>query len=363
LLLLRYILDGSPELRPAARLLAEAHDTNPTAVNELLISPWVSLWAAVCARDLTQRRHLLTANAVALAAAARCGLRGRAMVLEPYDGRVMIPTVGMLARGGPGRVTAEDLDGPWWWPVRSLTSVHSGRRISVPLDDVDPYRGFHGAPVQSRLTPAQFDTVAANFRDAWRLLVERCPRRAAELAGGLMSITPLMAGDAGEVRSATSPEAFGGLATTMPRDGVDFAIVMVREFQHSKLSALSALAPLWRSRPVCALVHGIYALTAVAALWRDLKAPGPPGAFQPLGGKQPPEGAEAGLRERATREFAFVRVQLCRALEGLAPGDPALTAAGRRLLARIDQTVKSLARVSVPASAEAQARERLATAS
>jgi len=348
LLLLRYILDGSPDLRPATRLLSEAHDINPAAVNALLISPWLSLWAAVCARDLTQRRHRLAANAVALAAAARCGMRGRAMVLEPYDGRIMIPTVGLLARGGPGRVTAEDLDGPWWWPVRSLTCVHSGRRIAIPLDDVDPYRGFHGAPVQSRLTAVQFDAVSGSFREAWRLLVEQCPRRAAELAGGLMSITPLLSGDDGEIRSATSPEAFGGLATTMPVDGVEFAMVMVREFQHSKLSALCALAPLWRSKPVCALVHRIYALTAVAALWRDLKTAEP---------------AEVGMGERATREFAFVRAQLRRALEGLAQGDPGLTAAGRRLMSRIDQTMKSLARVSVPAAIEAQARERLATAS
>jgi len=122
----------------------------------------------------------------------------------------------------------------------------------------------------------------------------------------------------------------------------------VREFQHSKLSALCALAPLWRSKPVCALVHRIYALTAVAALWRDLKTAEP---------------AEVGMGERATREFAFVRAQLRRALEGLAQGDPGLTAAGRRLMSRIDQTMKSLARVSVPAAIEAQARERLATAS
>jgi HEXXH motif-containing protein len=301
------------------------------------------MWAAVCARDLTQRRHRLVANALALAAAARCGMRGRAMVLEPHDGRVMIPSLGMLARGGPGRVTAEDLDGPWWWPIRSLTAVHSGRRITVPLDDLDPYRGFHGAPVQSRLTTAQFDAVASRFRDAWRLLVERCPRRAAELAGGLMSITPLTGEDADDVRSATSPEAFGGVATTMPPDGVELAVVMVREFQHSKLSALEALAPLWRGKPVCAVLHKIYALTAVAALWRDLKA------------------AES-TRERATWEFAFVRAQLRRTLDGLAPGDPGLTAAGRRLVARIDQTVRSLARVGVPAAVEDHARERLATA-
>lgn len=360
LLLLRYILDGSPELRPAARLLAEAHDTDPAAVNELLISPWVSLWAAVCARDLTQRRHRLAANAVALAAAARCGMGGRAMVLEPHDGRIMIPTVGMLARGGPGRVTAEDLAGPWWWPVRSLTAVHSGRRISVSLDDVDPYRGFHGAQVQSRLTAAQFDTVTASFRDAWRLLVERCPRRAAELAGGLMSITPLLGGDAGEIRSATSPEAFGGVATTMPPDGVEFAVVMVREFQHSKLSALAALAPLWRTRPVCALMHRVYALTAVAALWRDLKTSAP--AAKPAAQDPHAHARAEGLRDLATREFAFVRAQLRRAVESLGPGDPGLTAAGRRLVARVDQTMKSLARVNVPPAIEAQAGERLAIA-
>ena len=343
MLLVKYILDSSPDLRPAARLLTEAHDTNPSAVNELLVSPWVSMWAAICARDLTQRRHLLAANALALAAAARCGMRGRAMVLEPHEGRGMVPSRGMLARGGPGRVTAEDLDGPRWWPVRSLTAVHSGRRFTVPFDDLDPYRGFQGAPLQSRLTAAQFETAATRFREAWRLLVERCPRRAAELSGGLMSITPLAGGDAGDVRSATSPEAFGGLATTIPRDGMEFAVVMVREFQHSKLSALAALAPLWRSRPACALLHGVYALTAVAALWRDVKT-------------------VETTREQATKEFAFVRAQLRRALDGLAPGDPGLTAAGRRLVARMDQTVKGLARVAIPKAAEAQALERLAAA-
>ena len=49
-------------------------------------------------------------------------------------------------------------------------------------------------------------------------------------------------------------------------------------------------------------------------------------------------------------------------LDGLAPGDPGLTVAGRRLVARMDQTVKGLARVAIPKAAEAQALERLATA-
>jgi HEXXH motif-containing protein len=190
------------------------------------------------------------------------------------------------------------------------------------------------------------------------LLAERSPRRAAELANGLLSVTLLAPWGLAGTTSATCVEAFGGLATTMPRDSVEFAVVMVHEFQHSKLSALIALSPLcssrvgtnryfapWKGerRPLSALIHGLYAFTAVASFWRDLIA-------------------EPGLHDAAVREFAIVRAQLRRALEDITADDPGLTAPGRRLVARIEHAVNSLARVAVPAAAEALARDRLAAA-
>jgi hypothetical protein len=81
--------------------------------------------------------------------------------------------------------------------------------------------------------------------------------------------------------SCTIDGAFGAVFLELPSDPAAFAITLVHEFQHAKLSAALDLAPLhtagteaiyyapWREdpRPLGALLHGIYAHLGVAQFW------------------------------------------------------------------------------------------------
>jgi uncharacterized protein len=354
LLLVKYILDSAPDLRAAAELLSEAHDADADAVNTLLVHPWVAAWAVTCARDPSHPCHRRATDAVALAAARRAGLWQRRILVSPVAGHTMIPGSGMLAGEQPRRLAPGDLRGPGWQPIRSVSAESGGQRIGLAIDDLDPYRDCHGAAVASRLSRSQFDELAAAFAEAWALLVTYAPSRAAELARGLMSYAPLSSETSG--KSATCAEAFGGLAATSPRDGLELAVTLVHEFQHSKLAALSTLLPLslrddrstyfapWRPdpRPLGSLLQGIYAFTAIASLWRDFSVS--------------PE-----LHAVALCEFASTRAQVRRALTGLGH-DAGLTTAGRRLVSLLTAVAAEHARFPVPDDIERAATAKVARA-
>jgi hypothetical protein len=81
--------------------------------------------------------------------------------------------------------------------------------------------------------------------------------------------------------SATSPAAFGAVATSWPPDPVTMAETLVHEFQHVKLCGLLDMMPLassggelvyapWRQdpRPAAGLLQGIYAHLGIVRFWQ-----------------------------------------------------------------------------------------------
>jgi uncharacterized protein len=381
LLLLRFLADaraGDPDHRAAVDLLVQADRRDRTVVADLVRDPMVGAWAVQVSRRLVSTTDDSTAvppgdlaqlGALAAVAAIRTGLDAEVRT-HALSGAVTLPTLGAAVLGpdGPAIVTvsggrATVSDGSTeatvsghdrrWLPLRRLAARHGDLAGSLVIEDGNPYRDCYHAPAASRLTAAEVRHWQDTFDEAWRLLAELAPERAAELAAGLRSVVPLVTTDDGVARSGTARDAFGTLGLTRPRSAADLAVTLVHEFQHSKLGVLLDLVPLhtldgrerhfapWRTdaRPTSGLVHGIYAFLGVADTWRALR-------------EQP------ALAEMATREFVFTREQIAVGMSAL-EGSTELTQEGRRFAAELRRAVDRLLGETVPKSAMRAASERL----
>ncbi|HEU4426772.1 MAG TPA: HEXXH motif domain-containing protein [Pilimelia sp.] len=388
LLLLKFIAAEWP-VDPAERdraigVLAEAQARRPEAVADLLRDPMVGAWTAWTARRIrgsvdspvplhADLGHL---GAVAAEAAVRTGLDAE-LTAYVRDGRATVPTrgsavlplpdatvVAVRTRGGALRLRAGGMtvdapaqpgeDASGWHGLRWLTAESAGRRARVAVNDLDPYRDHHHVPAAVRLPAHEWSHWRDTFGAAWELLVRYAPVRAAELAVGLRSVVPLAEIGVGHARSATARDAFGSFGLTAPDSPAAFAVTLVHEFQHSKLSALLNLTPLydathprthyapWRldPRPIGGLLQGVYAFLSVADTWRRLRA-------------------APGIGELAERQFAEIREQVNHALDTLSRS-PALTPHGQAFAAGMRATVDDLMSEPLPAGVTARAREGLA---
>ncbi|MFD1044355.1 HEXXH motif-containing putative peptide modification protein [Kibdelosporangium lantanae] len=173
------------------------------------------------------------------------------------------------------------VDGPGWWSVRALVAGTEGQDLRVRLDDVDPYRD-HYEPVEPQRLPSGEATkwqelVAA----AWRSLVHRLPDFADALRVGFDSFAPRPF-TFFRARSASSNEAFGSAILSRPTDSSTLAAMIVHEFQHSRLGALTQIAGLWENdprerlyvpwrddpRPIGGVFQGVYAFFGMTTFWR-----------------------------------------------------------------------------------------------
>jgi HEXXH motif-containing protein len=385
LLLIRSVLGArAPAASSDAGLtvLAEAQRTAPVQVGELLAEPWVGAWAARCLRDagngVPGASALSYLDTLAAVAAWRAGVDAD-LTVAARGGRVCLPATGAAAfdvsdetpvrirvragmmtlragstevvvSGGSAANVARSAGG--WYPRRRLTAEHAGVRLSVAFDDTDPWRDCYQMPVADRLDAVAFAGWRRLLDEAWRLLVRSAPARASEVAAGLRSMVPLADASGEPGRSGTSRDAFGAFALTTPADAVTFAVTIVHELQHTKLSALCDLLPLyehrstryfspWRTdpRPISGLLQGAYAFLGVADLWQRLRA-------------------VPRLRERAEWEFAVVREQVGRAVRQLV-GCPELTGVGRRFVAGLQAGLQPMWAVPVPPTVSARAKRTL----
>jgi uncharacterized protein len=181
------------------------------------------------------------------------------------------------------------------------------------------------------------------FAEAWRLMVRYLPARAAEVAIGLRAVVPLVDLGDGAGRSGTARDSVGALGMTAPRSAEEFVVTLVHEFQHSKLSAVLDLIPLyrpdgterhhapWRTdpRPTSGLIQGVYAFLGVADAWRELRA-------------------DPRLAPAAARELATVRDQVAEGLTALAASRE-LTEAGSRFAEAMFPVLESLLAEPLPA--------------
>lgn len=387
LLLVKYVAEVWPgplaERESALAVLTEAQERDPKVIAGLLGEPLTGSWTALATRRLRGSAHSdvpLAAEvgylaAIAATAAARTGANAT-LTAYPRGGLVAMPTLGAarlpLPDHAPVRITVRDgavrlsgggatVDVPAdpntatdaWLPLRRLRAAAGEQRFTVALDDLNAYRDNHHIPAADRLSPREAARWQELFEGAWSLLAEHAPGHAEELRAGLRSLIPLANTGTGPARSATMRDAFGAFGLTEPESAADLAITMVHEFQHSKLSALLDLVPLydasgtdtyyapWRTdpRPIGGLFQGVYAFLGVADAWRLLRA-------------------APSQRRTAEHELALVREQVHAALTALSTSAQ-LTPDGERFAAGMRAKLDALLAVPVPADVAAQARTAL----
>ena len=364
---------AGPTLRERYNLLAAVEKRAPAIAAAILRHPHVGAWAARCMRQLSRdpgeaEPGLDYLGAIAASAAILAGhecsltlrLRNGTLTL-PALGRALVPGAhATVTVSGPGRATiaAADrtiaicdphADAPGWQALRMLTL---GDRPLL-LDDLDPYRSYDPYPLPGRLDAADVAHWQNALDEAWRLLTEYQPGYAATLHDGLRSLVPI--GQRADDRnvSATSGDAFGAVAASVPPDGVTLAVALMHEFQHAKLCAITHLAPLferhaghlfyapWRPdpRPAGALLHGIFAHMAVADFWRVHRR-------------------VASGQERLLANVEFARwLRQTHHAARLLDGHSALTAAGRQLLSQVTARLTDWLAEPVPGPALKLAQE------
>ncbi|MEV7628923.1 HEXXH motif domain-containing protein [Actinoplanes sp. NPDC089786] len=377
LMLIMHLLEAWPDTaaaQAATDLLERSRAAAPEAFQEILGAPLVGAWSGIAVRalerDSAQRADFLHVNTLALRAAAAAGIDA-SLPVPVNSGVVVLPGWGaasagdrasagdpasagapassdraeVLASVSAGRVRVGDVEvpvpptaaAPGWQPLRHLT----GDGIDLELDDLHPYRHGHHVPPAARLSDEAVVAWQAGFAAAWELLADRLPERAAELRAGLRTLVPLQQTDRA-ARSATIRHAFGVFGLTLPPAPDEFAVTLVHEFQHSKLSALLDLVPLtdpedtgryfapWRTdpRPLPGLLQGVYAFAGVADSWRALRGPDRAGAY-------------------AERQFAEARIQVDCGLIAVERSG-ALTADGEALVSHLRRSVDEMLAEDVP---------------
>ncbi|MBL7257896.1 FxsB family cyclophane-forming radical SAM/SPASM peptide maturase [Paractinoplanes lichenicola] len=332
------------ETAAGSRLLAELERQAPAVFDEVLRHPFVRSWAVSCldgGRDCDPD----WAAAIAAAVAVRAGL-GVEVPVRAHGGRIHLPTVGFFAApaaevtvlAAPGSFTLR-------WPGGRATIVdggeargwHAARWVTVDgvrilLEDADPYRDRLEHAATGHLDAAAAGGWSAALAGAWEVLGRDAPDQLDGLRAGLRAIVPLTPATDGTRRSATSRHAFGALGIA-PTDAEELAVLLVHEFQHTKLGAVLDLIDLvpddavgdrlrvgWRPdpRPVEAALQGAYAHLAVADVWRRR--------------------AERTGDEQSRKLFRMYRDWTAEAIDALRTGDR-LTPAGARFVRRMADTV------------------------
>jgi HEXXH motif-containing protein len=356
--------EAGPTLREHYGLLAAVERQAPAAAASILRHPHVGAWGARCMRQLSRDPDragpdLQYLGAIAASAAILAGY-ACSVTLPVQGGILMLPALGRallsgshatVTVSGPGRATITSGDqaitmvdpyaGTAGW--QALRRLGMGDRLLL-LDDLDPNRSYDPYPLPGRLSAADVTHWQDSLDEAWRLLTRYHPGYADALRDGLRSLVPI--GQRADDRnvSATSGDAFGAVAASIPSDGAALALALMHEFQHSKLCAISDLKPLferhagdlfyapWRPdpRPAGALLQGIFAHMAVADFWRVRRS------------------MVSGQEQLfAAVEFARWLRQTYHAAR-LLNGNGGLTTAGRQLLSQVTARLAEWLREPVP---------------
>ena len=344
-----------PPLEAVWDLLARVENVSPAALDRVFAHPYTGSWAGYSTRLLAHGvdgvcplwTHLGHVHALAAAAAITADLDFE-IAVPLWEGNAVLPSLGTarlpaterfstaVVRGGRGRYVVRgqtgevrlparlDVDAPGWWALRTCCAGDPANRLSVTLDDLDPYRGLHEPLLPERLGSTAAGTWRRLLREAWDLLRDATPELAAMIAAGLDSVVP-KPNVPFQNPSASTGEAFGSAVIGLPEDSADLAATLVHEHQHIVLGGILHLARLyendrteriyvpWRDdpRPLSGAYQGVTAFFGVTAFWRAT--------------------ARAGTSRRAMFEFAHWRGQTWRTLLTLRK-DPTLTDAGRRFL-------------------------------
>jgi HEXXH motif-containing protein len=364
------VMGPLPHYSQAWAALLDANDRDSAAVEKILLSPQVGIWLSRALRLLRGRTvssgplwaeigHL---HAIAFAAAIRTKTE-LVTSIPARAGRVMIPTLGMAllpaaenwsvvqavnaettgARLWSGELSvtvptsaADDSGG--WWGLREVVTSADDLRLSVWLDDLDPYRDLADPVPVVRLADAELRRWRRQIGEAWQIVGRIFPESAEAMAAGMQSLAPLPAGNRPETRSSSTGDGFGSALISPPSDAVALAVALVHEFQHIKLGGLLHLVSLlepeanselayapWRDdpRPISGLLQGVYAFYGIAHFWERYRC------------------ELAGVdRDVADFEFAYARRQTRLGLNALRRASQ-LTVLGRQFVAELAGEIRT----------------------
>jgi HEXXH motif-containing protein len=337
-------------------LLVRIQAVAPASFDRVLLHPYTGTWISHLRKlihhevDLDRPiwTHIGYFHTLAAAAAIHAGIDFETQI-PAGESRAMLPTIGLAhlpsstswsvatvrSAGGEAIVSTatervriprgHTMDAPGWWGLRQVVTDHLGYRLSVHLDDLDPYRGTSKALPPSRIDDTELCSWNDQLRQAWQLIVRHLPSVADEMEHGLTSLVPHPPAPFRNQSGSTS-EAFGSATVERPPDAASLAATLVHEFGHIRLNGLLHLVSLydgdarqrfytlWRDdpRPIGGTLHGIYSFFGVAAFWRNVAITEPD-------------------NRRALFEFAYWRSGTWRTLQALLK-DHGLTNAGRRFV-------------------------------
>ncbi len=336
LMLLRVVAEaatGTGPSSPAAaafgagyRLLARVQAADPGTVARLLCLPHIGGWAHDCLSclDNGSEPDFGYLAAVAASAAVRSGIPFE-LAVRAGDGRVLLPGLGCLHVPGqaewvrlssdgvrlraavtvdsgqtdPAQIDvacaalkpddgSDSTDGtgisdstvPCWRGTPLVRAVADGQTWEVLLETDDRYLDRYTLPMLTAVTAAEVTVWRQRIQAAWELLVRHHDWAAGPVASGVDAIVPLV--PRSDLDSATSPAAFGAIATSLPPSPVSMAETLVHEFQHIKLCGLMDMLPLvkpsgekgyapWREdpRPMGGILQGVYAFAGIVRLWNE----------------------------------------------------------------------------------------------
>jgi HEXXH motif-containing protein len=341
----------------AFAVLAGARRTAGSAVDTVLLHPHVGTWLDGALRSLLTSGDIEPVDLGHLgnvtAAAAHASGQPFSVTTAIRDGTVPLPGLGVLRVPDPSgwcRLRSDDgttfeattamattavspsssSPSPDWLPLRRITGTAERLTVELELDDIDPFRGCGGLPIDGRLDDSTAASWQQHLDQAWPLLVEHHRRWAEAIADGLSTVVPLRSTDRHPELSGSCHGAVGAVSMTRPTSPLGLALALAHEHQHNKLWALMDLVPLlrpssdrdqyspWKAdpRPWIGLLHGAYAFLGLADMWRVQR--------------HRPEGAADGT-DVAHFEFALARAQVRHGVDVL-QGSGLLTEAGARFV-------------------------------
>ncbi|MEV5202349.1 radical SAM/SPASM protein FxsB, inactivated metallohydrolase extension form [Streptomyces sp. NPDC053720] len=252
----------------------EASEEGARGLDEVLSHPYTRTWLLRALEALHEQpgavRDALRLPAYLAAAAVRAGLDLRVDV-GYTDGRLVLPGLGELRIGGAGergtarvraveggllvrrddgdpaerRITLSAAAGPGWRPVRRLVvpGGASGPALDLVLDDLDPYRDCFAAPAAAALDDRAAADLSGRLGEAWALIGERAPARAAETAGRLTTLTPLTG--LAPAEPAVGRHGRGALGIAADGSAEELALALLRGSRRAELQALADVTDLY----------------------------------------------------------------------------------------------------------------------
>jgi len=303
---------GIAAFRAGYELLTRVQVTDPAAWTWLLGQPHLGGWAndSLIRLDQGAPPDFAYLACAAASGAVRAGVPFE-LNAPVRDGHVLLPGLGRIA---VSRETAGDepawirlrYDGgllvagddvvlpraalapdyglaqpvPPWRGTPAVRAEADGLSWDVLLVIDDPYLDRYTLPMSADLDADQLERWRQRVRAAFEVLARQHRWTAGPVADGVAVIVPLTPHSQTDLITATSPAAFGAIATSWPPDPVTLAETLVHEFQHVKLCGLLDLVPLaesggekvyapWRRdpRPAGGLLQGIYAHVGVVRFW------------------------------------------------------------------------------------------------